>query len=423
MCAFQAVQWSFLCGLEIMASTKLKTKRGNLRFKPRLGSASDWPTGGSDSGSRRSKSGHRLLYCIPSQTQQNCAISALEWKRYWTPEAQLSRAMRRLEMGSSDSEPVPGPSGLSQTSRAALGSDGCILSTKRKLKDTETITKEQAAQALNELYAKYKVINHLCDGGFGVIYAGVRFEDDFPVAVKMIKKHRVPFTEMEVNGAMCRLPLEVSLLIQVGAGPDSSGSNITPLLLDWYDLGSEIVLVMERPEPCLDLLTYITDRGTEKVDTEDVRCIFRQLVETAIEMKAKGVFHRDIKPDNVLIETGGKEIRARFIDFGCGTTFTPGQIFDEPQGTLQYAAPEFFTPSTYSEGPVTVWQLGILLYVMLFSRRPLVDERMIESWRIVPIPKSIPEECRHLLKSCLWKDPEARVSLERLGNHPWLNPQ
>ncbi|KAJ0070525.1 hypothetical protein NL108_013980, partial [Boleophthalmus pectinirostris] len=59
---------------------------------------------------------------------------------------------------------------------------------------------------------------------------------------------------------------------------------------------------------------------------------FPQLVEAAIEMEAKGVFHRDIKPDNILIETGADVPRGRFIDFGCGTTFTPGQMFDEPQG-------------------------------------------------------------------------------------------
>ncbi|KAJ0058014.1 hypothetical protein NL108_007235, partial [Boleophthalmus pectinirostris] len=57
----------------------------------------------------------------------------------------------------------------------------------------------------------------------------------------------------------------------------------------------------------------------------------RQLVDAAIEMEARGVFHRDIKPDNVLIKTGAEVLRVRFINFACGT-FTAEKLFNEPQG-------------------------------------------------------------------------------------------
>lgn len=65
-----------------------------------------------------------------------------------------------------------------------------------------------------------------------------------------------------------------------------------------------------------------------------LQVIFHQLVEAAIEMEAKGVFHRDIKPENVLIENYDIITKARFIDFGCGTTFFPGQTFHGPQGKM-----------------------------------------------------------------------------------------
>ena len=66
-------------------------------------------------------------------------------------------------------------------------------------------------------------------------------------------------------------PLEVLLLLKVGAGPGSVGKSAVVSLLDWYDLGQEVVLVLERPVPSEDLLTYISnndgslDENTAKV--------------------------------------------------------------------------------------------------------------------------------------------------------------
>ncbi len=46
--------------------------------------------------------------------------------------------------------------------------------------------------------------------------------------------------------------------------------------------------------------------------------IMKQLVEAAIKMQSAGVFHRDIKTENVLVETHSDGPRVRIIDFGCG---------------------------------------------------------------------------------------------------------
>lgn len=48
-----------------------------------------------------------------------------------------------------------------------------------------------------------------------------------------------------LNGRMTKIPLEVALLIKVGAGPEATSSNVTPVLLDWYDLEKELIMVFE----------------------------------------------------------------------------------------------------------------------------------------------------------------------------------
>lgn len=58
------------------------------------------------------------------------------------------------------------------------------------------------------------------------------------------------------------LSVEVTVVLKLAAGTSGSVGTSAPLsLLDWYDLGQELILVLERPVPCSDLLTYIEANG------------------------------------------------------------------------------------------------------------------------------------------------------------------
>lgn len=57
------------------------------------------------------------------------------------------------------------------------------------------------------------------------------------------------------------VPLEVLLMVTVGSGPSSIEKSAAVSILDWYDLAEEVLLVMERPVPCVDLLTYMKING------------------------------------------------------------------------------------------------------------------------------------------------------------------
>lgn len=129
-------------------------------------------------------------------------------------------------------------------------------------------------------------------------------------------------------------------------------------LLDWYDLPEELILVLERPAPCLDLIDYLhTCSSSVQEHKAKVGClwlfltlafiaapsgaesctvlmslaiiptqnIIKQLVNALIEIHSRGVFHRDIKLENILIETGSEAPRIWVIDFGCATFLTEGK--------------------------------------------------------------------------------------------------
>lgn len=58
-----------------------------------------------------------------------------------------------------------------------------------------------------------------------------------------------------LNGRRCSVPLEVALMAKVNA--TAKGPSGVVSLLDWYDLPEELILVLERPVPCLDLIDYL----------------------------------------------------------------------------------------------------------------------------------------------------------------------
>ncbi|KAK7940187.1 hypothetical protein WMY93_003513 [Mugilogobius chulae] len=240
------------------------------------------------------------------------------------------------------------------------------------------------------------------------------------VAIKRIPKDKVQLAFMTVNGFGRLVPWEVYLLCRIGAGPNSFSSTVTPVLLDWFDLGNEVVLVLERPNNCMNLEEYMQKLAPKSMDYNAARDVFRQLVDAAILLESYRVFHRDIKPSNILIETGSEKLKARFIDFGCGTTYFDGETFSELEGTPEFFAPEYFKQHTYSPGPTTVWQLGLLLYIMLFKKNPVNEDTFTTMGARIPF--TIPADCRNLLKSCLEKNPNKRPTLQDLRRSSWLNP-
>ncbi|KAG7236119.1 hypothetical protein INR49_001330, partial [Caranx melampygus] len=211
-------------------------------------------------------------------------------------------------------------------------------------------TSEEAEEdgSVDDFEDKYEQLQQLGKGGFGCVYAGTRKADGLPVAIKRIRTL-------------------VKRQSMAAGGPETAGESAAVSLLDFYDGKGELILVMERPVPSQDLRRY---RFENKGPLEEnlAKSIMKQLVDAAIDMHSKGIFHRDIKLSNLLMETGSAQPRVRVIDFGCGCILSrkPYSTFS---GTRAYAPPEYFTKLKYWAGPTTVWQLGSVLYEILDGAR------------------------------------------------------
>jgi len=255
-----------------------------------------------------------------------------------------------------------------------------------------------------EFQAQYRMKGVLGKGGFGVVHSGVRKNDGLHVAVKDVPKDKVlEYTDES------RIPLEVALMQQVSDIPG------VIRILDFFDMGQSYYIVMERFNS-KDLFDFISEEGPlgEKLG----RQLFRQVVDTVITCHSRGVLHRDIKDENILIDLNTHQIK--IIDFGSGTYLHEG-IYTDFEGTRVYSPPEWIKYRRYRAEGLTVWSLGILLYDMLCGDVPYETDQQIMDAQLIWFPQlQLSQEAKHLISQCLNPNPDMRISLQQLVNHPWF---
>ncbi|KAJ8417540.1 hypothetical protein AAFF_G00223830 [Aldrovandia affinis] len=162
----------------------------------------------------------------------------------------------------------------------------------------------------------------LRQGGCSCVYAGICISDGLPVALKYAKKW---FGDrLFLSGEEFSVPREIGL---TGLVNQQEGHPNVIRLLEWFDAPNHYIMVLERPDPCLDLDKWILMSVNHALAEDQARAVMEQLLQALIHCQKHGVFHRDLKPGNILINTA--TLRVILIDFGCGDLWkdTPFYMF------------------------------------------------------------------------------------------------
>ncbi|KAF7708834.1 hypothetical protein HF521_017891 [Silurus meridionalis] len=296
------------------------------------------------------------------------------------------------------------------------------VSNKTKLEETEKQIIEEKTDVSNttKLPPKRLGIAHLLEvyekrellgkGGFGSVYAGVRKADGLPVAIKYISKRKAP-EKLEIPGHGF-LPTEVALMSIVNTEPYCL--NILRIL-EWYEEPSCYYIVLERPEPCENLHQFCNRYGSCLPETV-ARLVMVQLIDALKHCKSRGILHRDVKPENIMVQTD--TLNVKLIDFGCGALIK--DTYKEFTGTLIYAPPEWFKKKKYLAEPATVWSVGVTLYRLVCGSLPFNTRTEVKHGHVC-FSRSHSEECMHLIRWCLCTKPAGRPSLEQIEHHPWFH--
>lgn len=85
-------------------------------------------------------------------------------------------------------------------------------------------------------------------------------------------------------------------------------------LLEWFDRPRRYTLILERPLPCQDLESFCEEN--RRLEESLAKKVLLQLITALKHCESRGVLHRDVKPENLLISTESHDIK--LLDFGCG---------------------------------------------------------------------------------------------------------
>ncbi|KAI9243903.1 kinase-like domain-containing protein [Phascolomyces articulosus] len=275
---------------------------------------------------------------------------------------------------------------------------------------------------VDQVIGDYQLLEELGHGSYGSLFLGQSHKDGSYVAVKILSKSGLDHEQLKLQ------QLEADIQSELNHPNILRLHSVIPT-------EDHIFMVMELCDQG-DLFDFVV-RDDPLRDETFVKTMFLQILDAVQHMHARGVYHRDIKLENILLQSSEDDERdlvCKVADFGLATRERLSMEFG--CGSSTYLAPEHFDDNEISAGGADkvdvpydaamsdVWSLGILLLALLFGRNPWqeatsMDPAFAEFKRNPAMLKnqlfeqlSVP--CFNFLKSCLSLDAADRPSVEEM---------
>ncbi|KAI8034299.1 serine/threonine-protein kinase par-1 [Drosophila gunungcola] len=172
-----------------------------------------------------------------------------------------------------------------------------------------------------------------------------------------------------------------------------------------------------------EIFDYIAKYG--RMSESAARYKFWQIISAVEYCHKKGIVHRDLKAENLLLDLN---MNIKIADFGFSNHFKPGELLATWCGSPPYAAPEVFEGKQYTGPEIDIWSLGVVLYVLVCGALPF-DGSTLQSLRDrvlsgrFRIPFFMSSECEHLIRRMLVLEPTRRYTIEQIKRHRWMCPE
>ena len=215
-------------------------------------------------------------------------------------------------------------------------------------------------EAGKKLGGRYKIVRHIGSGGMANVYLGHDLILDRPVAIKVLR-----FDFRDNKDSLRRFQREALSATQL----------IHPNIVGVYDVDEEDGLqyiVMEFIDGT-DLKKYIDIQG--RVSPEKSIHIMHQVLSAVALAHKNRIIHRDIKPQNILIDN---QDRIKITDFGIAVALSETSITQTNTllGSVHYLSPEQARGSM-ATSKSDIYALGVVLYELLSGKVPFDGESAV----------------------------------------------
>lgn len=254
-------------------------------------------------------------------------------------------------------------------------------------------------------------------GAFAVVFKGRHKErHDLEVAVKCINKKNLAKSHS-------LLGKEIKILKEL------KHENIVGLL-DFQEMAGCVYLVMEYCNGG-DLAEYLHSKATLSEDT--IRIFLQQIAGAMKVLKEKGILHRDLKPQNILLchpegrKSSPNNTCIKIADFGFARHLQCNTMAATLCGSPMYMAPEVIMSQNY-DAKADLWSIGTIVYQCLTGKAPFQasspQELRLFYERNRDLQPSIPRETsvhlRHLLLGLLQRNHKERMDFDEFFHHSFL---
>ncbi|KAF1811337.1 Pkinase-domain-containing protein, partial [Eremomyces bilateralis CBS 781.70] len=355
------------------------------------------------------------------------------------PQEDLAREQERMQ----EARPIP----KAESSKAGNAADPAE-GTSRSGRSRQDHSKSERRKETK--FGDYILGQTIGEGEFGKVKMGWKREGGVQVAIKLIRRESLGTNPSRLP----KIHREIAILGQL------QHPNIVRLH-EMVETERHIGIILEYASGG-ELFDYILNHRYLKDNA--ARRLFAQLVSGVGYLHKKGIIHRDLKLENLLLDRNRNII---ITDFGFANTFNPhdelddeielnlgnrdfvkragldnlgpdghrrGDLMQTSCGSPCYAAPELVvSDSLYTGRKVDVWSCGVILYAMLAGYLPFDDDpanpdgdniNLLYKY-IVSTPLTFPEyvtpHARDLLKRILVPDPRKRADLFEVARHSWLS--
>jgi serine/threonine-protein kinase len=193
---------------------------------------------------------------------------------------------------------------------------------------------------------------------------------------------------------------------------EASGHPNIMSVLDMLLYRDYIIIVSEYAEGG-SLKGWLQKNGGKAPSVEKALEMMAGILRGIEHLHSKSVVHRDLKPDNILLQGNFP----RITDFGISRIVSSGSMSTKAMGSPAYMSPESFAGN---KSPQTdIWSAGVILYEMLTGEYPFHSEAIyglvlaIQQEEMKPLPASISPELRAVVEQALEKDREKRIQTAR----------